>query len=319
MSAPLSEPTHTRHKVADAIRRHWTDRLPEVVRPYAQIARWDRPIGWWLLLWPCWWSLTLALGAAPPQSAAGWLSAAHMFVLFFVGAVAMRGAGCTWNDITDRDLDAGVARTRSRPIPAGRISLPAAFAFLGLQLLLGLAVLLQMPTFAIALGFASVPIVVAYPFAKRVTDWPQLVLGLAFSWGALMGWAVHFGALSAAPLMLYGGAIAWTVGYDTIYAHQDREDDAIMGVRSTARRFGSRTKRALVPIYGAALLLFGAALLSAGSGLPAWLGLFAAALHMGRQIIRLDIDDAAQCLELFRSNTQIGWIFVAGLGLDLLL
>ena len=305
--------------VADAVSGHWTRHLPEPVRPFAQMARWDRPIGWWLLLWPCWWSVMLAATAQGNRAETDvrWILA--LLALFMVGAIAMRGAGCTWNDITDRKLDAEVARTRSRPLPSGRIGVRAALAFLFAQLLVGLAVLLQLPLFAVLLGFASVPIVVAYPFAKRVTDWPQAVLGMAFSWGALMGWAALHGELGPAPVLLYAGAIAWTIGYDTIYAHQDREDDAIIGVRSTARLFGERTKPALVIIYVVAVTLFAAAFLAAGAGPLAYLGLAAAALHMGRQIVRLDIEDAGQCLALFRSNTQVGWLVFAGLVADVVL
>lgn len=305
-----SEPSGT---VADAVRSHWTERLPSTVQPFAQMARWDRPIGWWLLLWPCWWSLALALNVVLPADGQTWLAVGWLFALFLIGSVAMRGAGCTWNDITDRELDAGVARTRSRPLPSGRITVRAALIFLVAQLFVGLLVLLQLQPFAIMLGFMSVPIVVAYPFAKRITDWPQLVLGLAFSWGALMGWAAYLGEVSPASLALYLGAIAWTVGYDTIYAHQDREDDALVGVRSTARLFGNRTKTALVPIYGTALVLIGVSFALAGAGFPAWVGLVGAAIHIVRQIMLLDIDNADECLALFRSNTQVGWLLFAGL------
>ena len=315
------EATLNRHgggsALPDSVRDHWTHALPRPVRPYALLARWDRPIGWWLLLWPCWWSVALALNVAEPSNITDWLLAFILLGLFFIGAIAMRGAGSTWNDITDRKLDADVARTAARPLPAGLVSVRGALVFLALQLLVGLAVLLQLPPFAIMLGFASVPIVIAYPFAKRVTDWPQVVLGLAFSWGALMGWAVVFEDLDLAPLLLYGAAILWTVGYDTIYAHQDREDDALIGVRSTARLFGRRTKPALVMIYGASLALFAAAFVAAEVGLPSWIGLAAAALHMGSQIARLDIDDGEQCLRLFRSNTQLGWLVFGGLVVDL--
>ena len=317
--------------VADAARDDWTTRLPSPLRPYAQLARWDRPIGWWLLLWPCWWSVGLALNAFFGRSSAEggqftasadgaidvWLTALALLALFWLGAVAMRGAGCTWNDIADRDLDAGVARTRSRPLPSGRTTVRRALVFLVAQLLVGLGVLLSVGAIgsvdAIWLGFLAVPIVVAYPFAKRITSWPQVVLGLAFSWGALMGWMALFGSLSLTPLLLYAGCIAWTVGYDTIYAHQDREDDTLMGIRSTARLFGGRTRPAIAVIYALALLLFASAFWAAGVHPVAWLGLALAGTHMARQIVRLDIDDAAQCLMLFKSNTQIGWLIFAGL------
>ena len=337
-------------RVADARVGHWTERLPASVAPYAQLARWDRPIGWWLLLWPCWWSVGLALNAKAPLfretaplrdgatgverevldalAGPGPLEAGWICLLFLVGAVAMRGAGCTWNDVTDRKLDAAVARTRSRPLPSGRVGVRAALAFIVAQLAVGLLVLLALAWTAgsvtsalglmtaanvIALGFLSVPIVVLYPFAKRVTDWPQVVLGLAFSWGALMGWAVVFGGLGIAPLLLYAGAVAWTVGYDTIYAHQDREDDALVGVRSTARLFGERTVPALVAMYALALALFAAAFWTVGAHPVAYAGLLAAGWHMARQVRRLDIHDADQCLALFRSNATLGWLVFGGL------
>src|SRR6201989_251467 len=202
---------------------NWVDSLaPAWTRPYLRLARLDRPIGSWLLLLPCWWSAALAALVAHDLR-----RLPIVIALVFVGAFTMRGAGCTWNDITDRDLDAMVERTRSRPIPAGQVSVPQAFAFLVLQALIGLAVLLQFNRFAIVTGIASLIIVAVYPFMKRITWWPQAVLGLAFSWGALMGFAVTFGRLDAAAFVLYAGSIAWVIGYDTIYAHQDAEDDAL--------------------------------------------------------------------------------------------
>ena len=209
---------------------NWVDTLaPGWLRPYLRLARLDRPIGSWLLLIPCWWSSALAAVAAHARAP----SLIHI-VLFFVGAFAMRGAGCTWNDIVDRNLDAAVERTRSRPIPSGQVSVLQAALFLVLLALIGLAVLMSFNGFTIALGIASLAIVAVYPFMKRITYWPQIVLGLAFSWGALMGWAAAFGSLALAPLLLYAGSIAWVIGYDTIYAHQDREDDALIGIKSTA-------------------------------------------------------------------------------------
>src|SRR5271156_108146 len=257
-------------RVADAT-GNWVDtRAPAWSRPYLRLARFDRPIGSWLLLMPCWWSAALAtavsgdIGPLP-----------RLVVLFFVGAFVMRGAGCTWNDITDRDLDALVERTRSRPIPAGQVSVPQATAFLVLQALVGLVVLLQFNRFAIWTGIASLVIVAVYPFMKRITWWPQIVLGLAFSWGALMGFAVTLGRLDAAALALYAGSIAWVIGYDTIYAHQDAEDDALIGIKSTALLFGARTHQALIVFYGLAVVLIGAALARAGARWPAWIGLAA--------------------------------------------
>jgi 4-hydroxybenzoate polyprenyltransferase len=303
-------------RVADAPRRHWVYRLlPRPLWPYAQLARWDRPIGWWLLLWPCWWSSALAASAyaRPGESLAGLLPDPWHLVLFLIGAVAMRGAGCTYNDIVDADIDGKVERTRSRPLPSRQVSKWQAWAFLLLQSLAGLAVLAQFNDFAILTGIASLAIVAVYPFAKRVTDWPQLVLGLAFSWGALMGWAALYADLDAPALLLYAGCVLWVIGYDTIYAHQDKEDDAIVGVRSTARLFGERTREWLVGLYGFALLLFAWAFALAEVPLPAFAGLFAAAIHMGRQAFTLDIDDPAQCLTLFKSNTAVGWLIFLGL------
>lgn len=295
--------------VADAVKRHWVDtRLPAWARPYARLARWERPIGWWLLLWPCWWSA--ALGAI--DSGAPWPNPWHL-ALFLIGAVAMRGAGCTFNDLVDEDIDAKVERTRSRPIPAGQVSRGQAKLFLAVQALVGAAVLVQFNLFTILLGLASLLVVAIYPFMKRFTDWPQLFLGFAFSWGALMGWAAAFGSLDWAPILLYAGGIAWTIGYDTIYAHQDKEDDAMVGVRSTARLFGTWTKPALAILYGLATVLFMLAAALVDAGPFAFAGLALGAVHLLWQIVVLDIDDPDQCLRLFRSNTTYGWIVFIGL------
>ncbi len=298
-------------RVADAT-GNWVDtRAPSWSRPYLRLSRFDRPIGSWLLLMPCWWSAALAAGVSRDI---GKLPVA--VVLFFIGAFVMRGAGCTWNDITDRDLDAMVERTRSRPIPAGQVSVPQAFAFLVLQALIGLLVLLQFNRFAIMTGIASLIIVAVYPFMKRITWWPQVVLGLAFSWGALMGFSVILGRIDLTALALYAGSIAWVIGYDTIYAHQDAEDDALIGIKSTARLFGARTHRALVLFYALAVTLIGAALLLAGVRWPAWLGLAAFAAHLVWQIRRLDISDPALCLRIFKSNRDAGLLLLAGLLVD---
>ncbi|HET7889693.1 MAG TPA: 4-hydroxybenzoate octaprenyltransferase [Bradyrhizobium sp.] len=300
-------------RVADAI-GNWVDtRAPVWSRPYLRLARLDRPIGSWLLLLPCWWSAALACALARDVGRLPMILA-----LFFVGAFAMRGAGCTWNDITDRDLDAKVERTRSRPIPAGQVGVPQALAFLVAQALIGLAVLLQFNRFAIITGISSLLIVAVYPFMKRITWWPQVVLGLAFSWGALMGFAVVLGQIGLVGLFLYAGSIAWVIGYDTIYAHQDAEDDALIGVKSTARLFGEQTHRALVFFYGLALLLIGTALTLAGSGVWAWVGLAAFAANLAWQIARLKIGDPALCLRLFRSNREAGLMLFAGLLVDAL-
>jgi 4-hydroxybenzoate polyprenyltransferase len=297
--------------VADAT-GNWVDTLAPVwLRPYLRLARLDRPIGSWLLLIPCWWSSALAAVAAHARAP----SLAHV-VLFFIGAFAMRGAGCTWNDIVDRDLDAAVERTRSRPIPSGQVSLAQAAAFLILQALVGFAVLMTFNAFTIALGIASLAIVAVYPFMKRITYWPQIVLGLAFSWGALMGWAAAFGSLSLPPLLLYAGSIAWVIGYDTIYAHQDREDDALIGIKSTALLFGARTKPMLALFYGLAVMLLAAAGLTAGGGVVFVLGLCAFAAHLAWQIVRLDISDPDNCLAVFKSDRDAGLILFAALLLD---
>jgi len=300
-------------RVADAT-GNWVDTLAPVwSRPYLRLARYDRPIGSWLLLMPCWWSAALAAGMSGQLTMLpAWIA------LYFVGAFAMRGAGCTWNDITDRDLDAKVERTRSRPIPAGQVSVSQALVFLVVQALVGLAVLLQFNRFAIMTGIASLVIVAVYPFMKRITWWPQIVLGLAFSWGALMGFAVTLGRIDAAAVALYAGSIAWVIGYDTIYAHQDAEDDALIGVKSTALLFGARTQAALVVFYALAVVLIGAALALAGTGWPAWLGLAAFAAQLVWQIRRLDIRDPALCLRLFKSNRDAGLLLFAGLLADAL-
>jgi 4-hydroxybenzoate polyprenyltransferase len=299
------------HIVADAVRGHWADRyLPGAWRPYARMARLERPIGWWLLLWPCWWSSVLATNAA------GTLPNFWHLVLFLIGAIAMRGAGCTYNDIVDRDLDAQVARTRSRPIPSGQVSVRNAKIFLAAQALVGLVVLLQFNGFTIALGVLSLATIAIYPFLKRITWWPQIGLGIAFSWGALMGWAAVFGRLDWPPVLLYVGAILWTIGYDTIYAHQDKEDDALIGVRSTARLFGESTPQTVSLFYAGATLFFTAAYLFAGAGIPAYAGLTLGALHLVWQTRTLRIDDPDNCLRLFRSNRNYGWIVFAGLVAD---
>jgi 4-hydroxybenzoate polyprenyltransferase len=260
---------------------------------------------------PCWWSVALASGMAHDTS-----RLPLTIVLFFIGAFVMRGAGCTWNDITDRDLDAKVERTRSRPLPAGQITVRQALAFMIAQALVGLVVLLQLNRFAVATGIASLVIVAIYPFMKRITWWPQVFLGLAFSWGALMGFAAIVGRIDLTALVLYAGSIAWVIGYDTIYAHQDSEDDALIGVKSTARLFGAHTHQALILFYGLAVILIGVALASGDVRWPAWLGLAAFAVHLASQIVRLRIDDAALCLRLFKSNRDAGLLLFAGLLAD---
>jgi len=297
-------------RVADST-GNWVDSLaPAWTRPYLRLARLDRPIGSWLLLLPCWWSAGLAAVAAHEH-----VNVWHV-ALFFIGAFAMRGAGCTWNDIVDRDLDARVERTRSRPIPSGQVSVAAAFTFLVLQALVGLAVLLQFNRFTVFTGIASLAIVAVYPFMKRVTYWPQIALGLAFSWGALMGWPAVFARLDWPALLLYAGSIAWVIGYDTIYAHQDREDDALIGVKSTALLFGERTKPILAGFYTLAVLLLALAGWSVGAGIVFSLGLFAFAAHLSWQMWRLDIADPANCLAVFKSNRDAGLILFGALVIE---
>jgi len=303
-------------RVADAPSGHWVYKLlPRPVWPYAQLARWDRPIGWQLLLWPCWWSAALAASAyaTATEPLSTLLPSPWHLLLFFIGAVAMRGAGCAYNDIVDEGIDSQVERTRSRPLPSGQVSRRQAWIFVIAQALLGLVVLLQFNSFAILLGVASLAVVAAYPFAKRITNWPQFVLGLAFSWGALMGWAVEFAEVDPPALLLYAGSILWVIGYDTIYAHQDKEDDAIVGVRSTARLFGRHTVYWLVGLYSGTLILFAWAFALAEVPMPALAGLLAAGAHMAQQVRTLDIDDPDQCLRLFKSNNVVGWLIFLGL------
>ncbi|MDQ0505233.1 4-hydroxybenzoate octaprenyltransferase [Xanthobacter agilis] len=300
--------------VADAPPDNWVDRsAPAAIRPYLHLARLDRPIGSWLLLLPCWWSTALAAIAADAP-----YPDPTLLILFAIGAVAMRGAGCTWNDILDRKIDQAVARTRARPIASGAVSVPAALAFLVFQALIGLGVLLCLPRFAIVTGIASLGVVAVYPLMKRITSVPQLTLGIAFSWGALMGWASVFDTISDPALLLFAGAVVWVFAYDTIYAHQDREDDAIVGVRSTALLFGANTGLAVALCYTLVVVLFAGALLLVPAGLFSLLGLIGFAAHLRWQVSRLDIDDSARCLALFRSNRDAGLILFAGLSLDTL-
>ena len=302
---------HGAGRVADAT-GNWVDsNAPQWLRPYLRLTRLDRPIGWWLLLLPCWWSSALAAIADGAWGPNPW----HLLLLL-VGAIVMRGAGCTWNDLVDRDIDARVERTRSRPIPSGQVSVPAAAAFLVVQALVGLAVLVQFNRFAIAVGIASLGVVAIYPFMKRITYWPQIFLGLAFSWGALMGWAAARGRLELPAFLLYAGSIAWVVHYDTIYALQDREDDALVGLKSTAILFGAHTRPALALFSAAAVLLIGLAGYTANAGAIFVLGLAAFAAHLCWQIARVAIVDPDSCLRIFRSNRDAGLILFAALLLD---
>ena len=296
----------------DALKGHWADRhAPTALRPFLRLARIDRPIGWWLLLLPCWWSAAIAASAAGRP----YPDPVHC-ALFLVGAVAMRGAGATYNDIVDRDLDAQVARTRHRPLPSGQVSVAAAFAFLGLLCLIGLLVLLQFNAFARAVGFASLVPVAFYPFMKRVTSMPQLVLGLAFAWGGLMGWAAVFGNLAVPALLVYAAAIAWTIGYDTIYALQDIEDDEVVGIRSSARLFGPHVRLGIGVCYGLAVLLLGAAIALVHASPLGYLAVAAFGSHLAWQTWRVRRGDGALALRLFRSNRDAGLILFALLALD---
>lgn len=287
--------------VADAQAGNWVDRFaPDWLKPYARLARWDRPIPLLLLFWPCGFGLALATLAEPARGFNIW-----SLLLFLVGSVAMRGAGCTFNDIVDADIDMRVARTRSRPIPSGQVSKLQATIFLGLQSLVGLVVLLQFNIATVVLGIASLVLVAIYPFMKRVTWWPQLFLGLAFNWGALVGWTSETGQLAMAPVLLYVGCILWTIGYDTIYALQDVEDDALIGVKSTARLFGANTRPIVGLFYVATLACWLAASVISGAGLLLGLMVVPAVL-LGWQVRTLDPADANDALTKFRSNHWVG-------------
>jgi 4-hydroxybenzoate polyprenyltransferase len=283
----------------------WVDRLlPRWAEPYARLARLDRPIGTWLLLFPGWWGIALA-GPRWPDPV--------LLVLFAIGAVAMRGAGCTLNDIADRDYDGQVARTRTRPIPSGRVSVRRAAVFMAAQLAIGAVILFSLNRASILLGVAVLGLIATYPYMKRITYWPQLFLGLNFNWGALIGWAAVTGSLGWPPLLLYLGGIFWTLGYDTIYAHQDKEDDARIGVKSSALALGEKTRPFLFAFYAAAVALWLAAGLA--DGLSAWflIGLVLAAAQVCWQAARVDIDDPIDCLRKFRSNRLVGWFLFAGI------
>ena len=280
----------------------WAERFaPAALVPYIRLARLDRPIGTWLLLFPGWWAIALAAPGWPDWT---------LMALFGIGAVVMRGAGCTLNDIIDRDFDARVARTRMRPLPSGAVSLRQAAVFLALQLALGAAVLFSLDRLAIVLGLAVLLLVATYPLMKRVTYWPQFFLGLNFNWGAVMGWAAVTGSVALPALLLYAGGIAWTLGYDTIYAHQDKEDDVLIGVKSSALALGAQTRPWLFLFYAAAALLWGAAGWVANLGSLFWVGLALVVLQLGWQAARTDIDDPADCLAKFRSNRWVGWLLL---------
>ena len=293
---------------ADAKAGNWVDRYaPERAKPYLRLMRADRPIGTWLLLIPCWQGLALALAETPSK----WKEGLYYGILCAIGAIAMRGAGCAYNDIVDKDFDAMVARTALRPLPSGQISLAGAWTLLIALSLAGLAVLLQFNPYTIALGLASLGLVALYPFMKRVTWWPQAWLGLTFNWGALVGFAAVAGRLAPEAVALYASGVFWTLGYDTIYAHQDKEDDALIGVKSSARRLGEATRPWLFGFYGATLaLLIVAGLLAR---LPAiyFVALAAPAFHFFVQARTVNIENSASCLKIFRSNRDAGFLALA--------
>ena len=289
---------------------HWTLRfLPPWARPYGRLARWDRPIGIWLLLFPCWWSLALA--AAP-----NWGRLAGLMALFALGALAMRGAGCTWNDIVDRKVDAGVERTRSRPLPSGELKLHHALIWMALQGAVGAAVLFKLNKFAGGIALLSLLLIAVYPTMKKITSWPQVVLGFAFNWGALVGYAAVTETLSWATVALYLGGVAWTMVYDTIYAMQDQRDDAVVGVRSTARRFAAAPRRWLTLFAVLAIGLWTATGLLAPLGPGYFVLLACIAVHFVWQIALLKPADPADCLMRFKSNRLVGWLLLGALVAD---
>ncbi len=289
-------------KPADSPARHWTDRLPGGARALAHLSRLDRPIGWRLLLLPCW------MGVCLTRTGEGfWLNDLWLAALFLIGAVAMRGAGCTYNDIVDRDIDAKVARTRTRPLPSGAVSVRGAWMWTLAQCAIGLLVLLALPRLAQIMALAAVPLVALYPFMKRITWWPQAWLGIVFSWGALVAGAAIDREIRPETLLLYAGCIAWTIAYDTIYALQDIEDDALVGVKSTARRFGARWRAWVTGFYGLALFLWGAAAWAAGAQWPTFIVL--AGIGAGLVWPMLDqvkSSDPRTALAGFKHNALIG-------------
>lgn len=297
-------------QVADAVKDNWVDRFaPRPTRPFLRLARADRPIGTWLLLLPCWWGLALSILSTGSASLADlWIATGCS-----AGAWLMRGAGCTWNDITDRHIDASVARTRSRPLPSGQVTVKAALIWLVVQCLVAFAILLSFNTAAIILGIAALLPVAIYPFAKRFTWWPQVFLGLAFNWGALLAWAAHTGSLGWPAVLLYVGGIFWTLFYDTIYAHQDTEDDALIGVKSTARLFGDNSPKWLRAFLMLTVVTIGAASMMvtvpSGNILAVVVALGAASTlgwHLAWQLTRFIPDDSDRLVMLFRSNRNAG-------------
>jgi 4-hydroxybenzoate polyprenyltransferase len=296
-------------KPRDAVLRDWVDRAPPRAQPYLRLMRLDRPIGTWLLFWPC--VFGLMLGATADDRPFTNLQDWWLVLLLGAGSIVMRGAGCTYNDIVDRDIDASVARTRGRPIPSGAVSVRQAWRFVVLQCLVGLLILLQLNTYSIILGVASLLLVAAYPFMKRITWWPQAWLGLTFNWGALLGFAAQTGGIDLADGMLYAGLFFWTLGYDTIYAHQDKEDDALIGVKSTALLLDEQSKPWILGFYGVAFTLILASGFTEHAGWPFAFVMLAAGAHLLWQLRSLDIADPEKCLRLFRSNRDTGALIAA--------
>ncbi len=298
-------PTGRPDTVADAPAGNWVDRYaPPQWRPLLRMSRADRPIGTWLLLLPCWWGVGLAMIYDAPRWFDLWI-----VIACTIGALVMRGAGCTWNDITDRDIDAQVARTRSRPLPSGQVSLRGAYLWMGAQALIGLVILLTLGRAAIWMGVASLVLVAIYPFAKRFTWWPQLFLGFAFNWGVMLAWAAHMGSVDLVPFVAWLGCIAWTIFYDTIYAHQDTEDDAMIGVKSTARLFGDDSPRILARFAAVSVAILALAVTLAGRNLLiGYAGLAVFALHLVWQLKNFQPDQPDNCLRIFRSNRDAGLV-----------
>lgn len=295
----------SRSPASDIPRRHWVDALlPTPWRPYMRLARIDRPIGIWLLMLPCWWGVALATPSFPDLG---------MLALFALGALVMRGAGCTINDIVDRDFDRRVARTQDRPIPSGQVSARQAVIFALFLSLIGFIILIQFNLFTIFVGISSLLLVFIYPFAKRYTYWPQAVLGLTFNWGVLVGWSAVHADLALPPLVLYGAAILWTIAYDTIYAHQDKDDDLSIGVKSTALLFGSATRWWLLFFFAGTLVLVALSGWSIGLAWPFYAVLAVTAAHFAWQMRSLDLDNPRNCLRVFRSNRYAGLLIFAGI------
>lgn len=296
---------------ADALPETWVDKAPSWLEPMLRLSRFDRPIGFWLLAVPCWIGMAFARMDQGADLSGTYWSNLLLAAAFGVGSVAMRGAGCTWNDILDRDFDAQVARTAGRPIPAGRISVKGALIWLAVQCLVGLAVLLVLPRFAQIVALCAIPMVLLYPLMKRITWWPQVWLGLTLNWGALVGPAAIRGHLTLADGLLFVGLMFWTLGYDTIYALQDRDDDALIGVKSTARLFGDQSRPAIFVIY-ALSVAFASVSVYMTHVVLGWLGVALFGGHLLLQAVRLKPDDGANTLNLFRSNRDAALLLLGG-------